>query len=82
MATGWIKPDGKTWYYLNQSGVMQTGWIKDKVEWYFLKPNGAMQTGWIEDNGNEYYLYSNGQMAHGVTLEGNCVVGSDGALIK
>lgn len=82
MATGWIKPDGKTWYYLADNGEMKTGWLKDKDEWYYLNRNGSMATGWIIVDNKKYYLYSNGTMAHGVTLEGNYVMGADGALIK
>ncbi|MDV8442004.1 N-acetylmuramoyl-L-alanine amidase family protein, partial [Streptococcus pneumoniae] len=24
------------WYYLNESGSMATGWVKDKGLWYYL----------------------------------------------
>ena len=45
MQTGWFK-DGKTWYYLNQSGAMATGWQKVGGSWYYLAKSGAMKTGW------------------------------------
>jgi lysozyme len=41
---GWYE-DNNTWYYLNDEGIMQTGWIRDTDEkWYYLEPlsNGNM----------------------------------------
>ncbi|MBN1059563.1 cell wall-binding protein [Clostridium botulinum] len=53
---GWYEESGN-WYYLNDEGVMQTGWVKDKDElWYYMNSNGVMQTGWIELKGVWYYL--------------------------
>ena len=43
MATDWVYVNG-TWYYLNSSGVMQTGWTEDGL--YYLGSDGAMKTGW------------------------------------
>ncbi|EES48291.1 glycoside hydrolase family protein [Clostridium botulinum] len=53
---GWYEDNG-TWYYLNDEGIMQTGWVKDKDGlWYYMDSNGVMQTGWIELKGVWYYL--------------------------
>ncbi|NFI96013.1 cell wall-binding protein [Clostridium botulinum] len=53
---GWYQ-DGGNWYYLNDEGIMQIGWIKDKDgRWYYLDSNGAMKIGWLKDNGKWYYL--------------------------
>ncbi len=53
---GWYEESGN-WYYLNDEGVMQTGWVKDKDElWYYMNSNGVMQTGWSELKGVWYYL--------------------------
>ena len=42
MQTGWVK-DGEQWYYLNASGAMHTGWLKDtNGKWYYLYDNGVM----------------------------------------
>ncbi|MGR5837267.1 hypothetical protein ACTEMD_05355, partial [Streptococcus pneumoniae] len=30
------------WYYLNESGSMATGWVKDKGLWYYLNESGSM----------------------------------------
>ncbi|AIY82239.1 phage lysozyme family protein (plasmid) [Clostridium botulinum 202F] len=56
---GWYEGNG-TWYYLNDEGVMQTGWMKDKDgRWYYLDSNGAMKTGWLKDKDKWYYLEPN-----------------------
>lgn len=39
----WEKIDGK-WYYFDEKGVMQTGWIDDNR--YYSDENGVMLTGW------------------------------------
>lgn len=53
---GWYEDNG-TWYYLNDEGIMETGWINDKDgRWYYLDESGAMKTGWLKDNGKWYYL--------------------------
>lgn len=56
---GWYEDKGN-WYYLNDEGIMQTGWIKDKDgRWYYLEDNGAMQTGWLKYDDKWYYLETN-----------------------
>ena len=47
---------GKTWYYSNGSGAMQTGWLNLGGTWYYLNGSGAMQTGWLNLGGTWYYL--------------------------
>jgi len=56
---GWYQDNGN-WYYLNDEGVMQTGWIKDTDgKWYYLDTDGVMKTGWFQDKGKWYYLEIN-----------------------
>ncbi len=56
---GWYEDNGK-WYYLNDEGIMQTGWLQDKDgRWYYLDTSGAMQTGWLKDKDKWYYLEPN-----------------------
>ncbi|SFC63999.1 lysozyme [Clostridium uliginosum] len=53
---GWYEDDSN-WYYLNDEGIMQTGWIKDKDgSWYYMNEQGSMQIGWIQLKGIWYYL--------------------------
>lgn len=59
----WEKING-VWYRFDNSGWMQTGWVKDG-SWYYLDGSGAMKTGWLKDNGNWYYLDSSGAMKTG-----------------
>ena len=62
-ANSWEKIDGK-WYRFDNSGWMQTGWVKDG-SWYYLDGSGAMKTGWLKDNGSWYYLQDSGAMKTG-----------------
>ena len=59
----WEKING-VWYRFDNSGWMQTGWVKDG-SWYYLDGSGAMKTGWLKDNGNWYYLQDSGAMKTG-----------------
>ena len=60
---GWEKING-VWYHFDNSGWMQTGWVKDG-SWYYLDGSGAMKTGWVKDNGSWYYLQDSGAMKTG-----------------
>ena len=59
----WEKING-VWYRFDNSGWMQTGWVKDG-SWYYLDGSGAMKTGWLKDNSNWYYLDGSGTMKTG-----------------
>ena len=48
MQTGWFCKMVATWYYLNGSGAMATGWAQVGGTWYYLNSSGAMKTGWFE----------------------------------
>lgn len=70
---GWYK-DGDNWYYLNDEGIMQTGWIEDKDgRWYYLDESGTMKTGWLKDKDKWYYLEPNSTGFKG-EMYGNCTV--------
>ncbi|MBQ9227773.1 MAG: C40 family peptidase [Eubacterium sp.] len=60
---GWIKADGKWYYYKNDA--KQTGWQKVSGKWYYLNSAGVMQTGWIKLSGKWYYLNASGAMLTG-----------------
>ena len=52
-----LSKDG-SWYYFDNQGIMQTGWLKSGSSWYFMGSNGAMTTGWVEDGGKSYYMHA------------------------
>ena len=57
MQTGWLNLEGD-WYYLNNSGDMKTGWLKDTDgRWYYLYENGSMAKNTVIDG---YVFGSNG----------------------
>ena len=69
MQTGWVK-DG-SWYYLDGSGAMKTGWLKDNGSWYYLQDSGAMKTGWMN-------AYSSGALAINTTTPDGYRVNANG----
>ncbi|WP_294405719.1 cadherin-like beta sandwich domain-containing protein [uncultured Clostridium sp.] len=74
----------ETWYYLQSSGAMKTGWLLDRGKWYYMNLNGAMQTGWLIDNNSKYYLNNSGVMVTGThTIENKeYKFAANGALIS
>lgn len=53
--TDWLR-DKNNWYYMDQDGMMQTGWCQVGADnWYYLNAaadgvEGLMQTGWHKEN--------------------------------
>ena len=45
MKTGWLK-DG-SWYYLDETGVMRTGWKQVDGNWYYLN-DFRCHANWLE----------------------------------
>jgi len=57
VVTGWQRVGGK-WYYLNQNGIMQTGWFNGPDgNWYCFKSGGEMARNETIDG---YYVNSKG----------------------
>lgn len=56
----WEYIDG--WYHFDNSGWMQTGWLKIGSRWYYLSSKGAMVTGWQKIGGAYYYFDASGVM--------------------
>ncbi|NFI55531.1 cell wall-binding protein [Clostridium botulinum] len=78
---GWYQ-DGDNWYYLNDEGIMQIGWVTDKDgRWYYLDESGAMKTGWLKDKDKWYYLENNSTGYKG-QMYGNCTAIIDGKSYK
>ncbi len=59
MKSGWCLISG-SWYYLNTSGVMQTGLQTIEGKQYYLAASGAMQTGWHNIGDDTYFFASSG----------------------
>lgn len=61
--TGWVKKNGK-WYYYDENGNMvKNKWELYKGGWYYLGADGAMLTGLQTINNYNYYLYPDGHRA-------------------
>lgn len=60
-AAGWVKSDGK-WYYFDEfTGKMQTGFLTIGEEMFYLSPNtGEMVVGWFTVDGKKYLSQGNG----------------------
>ncbi|MDN3019018.1 bifunctional 2',3'-cyclic-nucleotide 2'-phosphodiesterase/3'-nucleotidase [Paenibacillus sp. BSR1-1] len=63
----WLHDEDGLWYYFDNDGIMETGWVKVNGKWYFLSEDeetaGAMQTGWFKEGNIKYYLDAvNGDM--------------------
>lgn len=56
LAKGWIKQDGKYYYYV--SGKKTVGWKTISGKKYYFDENGVRQTGWLTVGGYTYYLKS------------------------
>lgn len=44
----WKLTNAGLWYYLDDDGIMMTGWGEDDAEGYYFEESGAMATGWRE----------------------------------
>ena len=72
---GWVKDNGKWYYYDTDGKMVKADWIKYANQWYYLGEDGVMLTGWQEINGKKYYLYADGHMASSEWVDGfwlNC----------
>ncbi|MDO4789328.1 MAG: cell wall-binding protein, partial [Johnsonella sp.] len=85
----------KDWYFFNQSGYMNTGWLTWNGNWYYLNENsdqnvikGSMAKGWQMINGKWYYFYEKtegnnpaGSMAKSIVIQGYSI-NEDGVWVK
>ena len=68
--TGWQNRDG-SWYFFNESGQRQNGWITDGGQTYYTNADGKMLTGWQKLDNSWYFFNGSGQRLTGaVTLDG------------
>lgn len=68
--------------YMDEFGIILTGWQTIGEDTYCFLPDGRMLTGWINDNGNRFYLDESGKMHTGWQTIGNkrFYFGEDGIL--
>lgn len=56
---GWVKDNGKTYYY-DANSQMVKGWLSTGGKMYYMDSvTGAMRTGWITVSGSKYYANKN-----------------------
>lgn len=80
---GFLEINGKE-YYIDNTGVMRTGWISitydyddySYTEWYYADKNGALiKDSWLLDKGKWYYFGSHGYMYVGqVMIDGKLYI--------
>lgn len=83
-AERWVWLNGD-WYWFDETGLMQSGWMEQAGSWYYLNPVhdghfGKMLTGWQFVGGSWYYFLPDGRMARDTVIDGSRV-GSDGRWI-
>ncbi|WP_293983206.1 cadherin-like beta sandwich domain-containing protein [uncultured Clostridium sp.] len=52
-------------YFLNENGVMETGWLNYNGKWYYLNEDGSKHTGWKFLMGVWYHMDGQGVMNTG-----------------
>ena len=58
MAVGWQNINGK-WYFFNNFGEMQTGWIQYFDKWYYCtNENGDMVSKEVRKIGDKFYYFN------------------------
>ena len=78
-ANTWV--DGR---YVNENGVMVTGWVQLGDSWYYLNKyggdkNGKAMTGWQKINNKWYYFEGDGRMVSNSWADG-CYLNGDGLM--
>lgn len=66
--TGWQTIGGRKFYF-NNTGIMQTGWIKSGNAWYYITGSGTA-VGWLQIDGKWYYFYADGSLAVSTRIDG------------
>ena len=77
----WIESEGGL-RYMDEFGVILTGWQTIGEDTYCFLPDGTILTGWLNDNGNRYFLDESGKMLTGWQTVGGkrFYFGADGIL--
>lgn len=70
--TGWIRPDGYNWYYLNSNGDMLTGFQYIDGKWYYLNESNDKEGAMSFDNKVGPYTFG---------MDGSMIAKDNGALM-
>ena len=65
MVKGWSQIEDNWYFFDEDTGAMQVGWIEHKGHKYYLDESGIMVTDWLEDRGQKYYFNQSGMMVKG-----------------
>ncbi len=66
--TGWFTDtDGKQ-YYMDETGIMQTGWTDIGKKRYYFDMDGILQTGWTDIGKKRYYFDMDGILQTGTVI--------------
>ena len=68
--TGLNKIDGD-WYYYDQNGNMQTGWVEFGKYWRYFEDDGVMATGLTKIDGSWHYFNASGIEQYGLQKFGS-----------
>ena len=55
-----ILPLGSTYYYADENGILQKGFIQDGTSLYYADENYELTIGWLTVGGKQYYFSSEG----------------------
>lgn len=44
------------YFFSEETGEMQTGWVYTQDKWYYFNTDGTMKTGWVQSGNTWYYL--------------------------
>ena len=67
---------------MNDSGAIQTGWVKENGTWYYLNQSGSMETGWFTVSDKWYYANESGALAINTTTPDGYTVNVDGEWVE
>jgi|GEM_PF-130893 len=69
---GWQTDDDGEWYYIDDKGIVKTGWFNSGTVWFLFDAEKCnMITGWKEIGGYKYYFAPSGAMKTGWLKEGD-----------
>lgn len=64
--TGWYTENKQTYYFKEDDGAANIGWLKVGTKTYYMDENGIMQVGLLEIDGANYYFNNAGEMQTGL----------------